>query len=99
MRHPPTRALDAAGLLVRLALAAVWLVSGALKVADPAQTRIAVAAYQVVPGALVGPVATVLPLVELVLGPLLVLGASTRPTQTTSISSAGTSPTVAGAGW
>ena len=34
---------------VLLGLAAVWLVSGALKLADPGQTLIAVKAYQVLP--------------------------------------------------
>lgn len=64
--------------MVRLGLAAVFLVSGALKVIDPAQTRIAVSAYELLPTGLVGPVGTGLPLVELALGTLLVLGASTR---------------------
>jgi uncharacterized membrane protein YphA (DoxX/SURF4 family) len=59
-------------------LATVFLVSGALKVVDPAQTRIAVRAYELLPPDLVGPVATVLPLVELALGTLLVAGAFTR---------------------
>jgi uncharacterized membrane protein YphA (DoxX/SURF4 family) len=66
------------GVVVRLGLAAVFLVSGALKVVDPAQTRVAVLAYDVLPPGLVGPVATVLPLGELVLGTLLVAGAFTR---------------------
>ena len=64
--------------MVRLGLAAVFLVSGALKVSDPAQTRVAVSAYELLPTGLVGSVATGLPLVELALGTLLVLGASTR---------------------
>jgi uncharacterized membrane protein YphA (DoxX/SURF4 family) len=66
------------GTVVRLGLAAVFLVSGALKVVDPAQTRIAVHAYELLPSDLVGPVATVLPLVELALGTLLLAGAFTR---------------------
>lgn len=66
------------GVLARLGLAAVWLVSGTLKVVDPAQTRIAVRAYEVLPPNLVGPVAAALPLVELVLGTLLLIGAFTR---------------------
>lgn len=56
----------------------MFLVSGALKIVDPAQTRIAVRAYQLLPPELVGPVATGLPLLELVLGTLLVAGAFTR---------------------
>lgn len=63
---------------MRLGLAAVFLVSGALKVVDPAQTRIAVRAYELLPPDVVGPVATALPLLELVLGTLLLVGAFTR---------------------
>ncbi|MGH3832616.1 MAG: DoxX family protein [Pseudonocardiaceae bacterium] len=64
--------------VARLGLAAVFLVSGALKAVDPAQTRVAVSAYQLLPPDLVGPVATVLPLVELALGTVLLAGAFTR---------------------
>jgi uncharacterized membrane protein YphA (DoxX/SURF4 family) len=64
--------------VVRLGLAAVFLVSGALKVIDPAQTRVAVGAYELLPAGLVGPVATGLPLVELAVGTLLALGVATR---------------------
>jgi uncharacterized membrane protein YphA (DoxX/SURF4 family) len=71
-------ASDALGTVVRLGLAAVFLASGALKVVDPAQTRIAVRAYELLPPDLVGSVATALPLVELVLGTLLLVGAFTR---------------------
>lgn len=70
--------LDGLGTVVRLGLAAVFLVSGALKVIDPAQTRVAVRAYELLPPVLVGPVATALPLVELAVGTLLVLGVLTR---------------------
>lgn len=65
-------------MLVRLGLAAVFLVSGTIKVMDPAQTRVAVGAYELLPADLVGPVATGLPLLEIALGALLVLGATTR---------------------
>lgn len=70
--------VDGLGTAARLGLAAVFLVSGILKVIDPAQTRVAVRAYEVLPAELVGPVATGLPLVELVLGTLLLVGAFTR---------------------
>jgi uncharacterized membrane protein YphA (DoxX/SURF4 family) len=59
-------------------LAAVFLVSGVLKAIDPGQTRIAVRAYELLPSSLLGPVATGLPLVELALGTLLLVGAFTR---------------------
>jgi uncharacterized membrane protein YphA (DoxX/SURF4 family) len=64
--------------MVRLGLATLFLVSGAIKVIDPAQTRIAVRAYELLPPDLVGPVATALPLIELAVGTLLVLGVATR---------------------
>ncbi len=70
--------VDGLGTVLRLGLAAVFLVSGVLKVIDPAQTRVAVRAYELLPPDLVGPVATALPLVELALGALLVLGVTTR---------------------
>ncbi|MGB9279059.1 MAG: MauE/DoxX family redox-associated membrane protein [Pseudonocardiaceae bacterium] len=70
--------LDGLGTVVRLGLAAVFLVSGAIKVVDPAQTRTAVRAYELLPPDLIGPVATALPLVELVVGTLLLVGAFTR---------------------
>ena len=74
-----SRALvDGVGTVVRLGLAAVFLVSGAVKVIDPAQTRVAVTAYELLPQDLIGPVATGLPLLELALGTLLVAGAFTR---------------------
>jgi uncharacterized membrane protein YphA (DoxX/SURF4 family) len=71
-------AVERLSTVARLGLAAVFLVSGALKTVDPAQTRIAVRAYELLPPDLVGPVATALPLVELVLGTLLLVGAFTR---------------------
>jgi len=76
--HLSRSVVDGLGTVVRLGLAAVFLVSGALKVVDPAQTRIAVRAYELLPPDLVGPVASALPLVELVLGTLLLVGAFPR---------------------
>lgn len=70
--------LDVAGTVVRLGLAAVWFASGAIKAADADQTWAAVHAYQVLPDALVDPVATLLPWFELALGLLLLLGVGTR---------------------
>ncbi|EHK88070.1 DoxX family protein [Saccharomonospora azurea] len=74
------RLLRGIGLLARLGLAAVWLISGAIKVADPGQTYLAVQAYDVLPEPLVGVVATAMPLAELVFGALLLFGAATRLT-------------------
>ncbi|WP_019819073.1 MauE/DoxX family redox-associated membrane protein [Saccharomonospora saliphila] len=78
------RLLDVVGLLARLGLAAVWLVSGGAKLADPGQAYLAVQAYELLPGSLVGVVATGLPLVEVVLGLLLLLGAGIRVTAVVS---------------
>jgi uncharacterized membrane protein YphA (DoxX/SURF4 family) len=72
------RILDVIGTLARLGLAAVWLVSGAIKAADPDQTYIAVRAYDVLPTDVVSVVATVLPWLELALGVLLLVGLGTR---------------------
>ncbi len=72
------RLLDVVGTLARFGLAAVWLVSGLLKAADPDQTYVAVRAYDVLPDAGVEVVAALLPWVELALGVLLLLGIGTR---------------------
>jgi uncharacterized membrane protein YphA (DoxX/SURF4 family) len=66
------------GTLARLGLAAVWLVSGSIKAADPDQTWVAVRAYDVLPSSGVTVVAAVLPWFELALGVLLLLGVRTR---------------------
>lgn len=78
MQRPPAIALDVIGTLVRLRLAAVWLVAGTIKVLDPGETRVTVDAYEVLPDGLVSPVARGLPLDEVALGTLLVAGAFTR---------------------
>lgn len=72
------------GTAVRFALAAVWLVSGGMKLGDPIQAAVAVDAYQVLPGALVTVVAAVLPMLELALGGLLLAGVGTRLTAVVS---------------
>ncbi|HET9257762.1 MAG TPA: MauE/DoxX family redox-associated membrane protein [Pseudonocardiaceae bacterium] len=72
------RTLDVVGTVVRLGLAAVWLVSGSIKAADPAQTYLAVQAYRALPAGLVSPVAMVLPFAEIGLGLVLLAGVGTR---------------------
>lgn len=74
----PSRLLDVIGTLVRLGLAAVWLISGAIKAADPNQTYAAVLAYKVLPVGLVSPVATILPFLEIAFGLLLLVGIGQR---------------------
>lgn len=70
--------LDGIGTLARLGLAAVWITSGLLKAVDPAQTYVAVRAYDVLPREAVGVVAGVLPWFELALGLLLLVGLGAR---------------------
>ncbi|TCK26388.1 methylamine utilization protein MauE [Pseudonocardia endophytica] len=70
--------LDPVGTLVRLVLAAIWLVSGTLKLFDRFGTVVAVGAYDVMPDRVVPVVASVLPLLEIALGVLLLVGAGTR---------------------
>ena len=67
-------------LLARLGLAAVWLISGWIKASDPAQTIVAVRAYDLLPEDLVRPVANTLPFIEIALGLLLLIGLGVRVT-------------------
>ena len=66
------------GLVARLVVGTVWIWAGAAKVLDPAQSVIAVRAYQLLPGSLAQPVGQLLPVVEVVVGAMLVLGLLTR---------------------
>lgn len=66
------------GLLARLVTGAVWIVAGAVKLPDPAQSVDAVRAYQLLPGSLVQPVGQLLPVIEIVVGATLVLGLLAR---------------------
>lgn len=68
------------GTVVRLGLAAVWLIAGASKIGDLAGSGRAVAAYRVMPYEVAKVVGAMLPLVELALGVLLLLGVATRLT-------------------
>ncbi|MFC0625187.1 MauE/DoxX family redox-associated membrane protein [Kribbella deserti] len=64
--------------LARLVLGAVMLVAGALKIGDPEQSRLAVAAYELLPKALEQPIGWGLPFVEVAIGLLLIVGYGTR---------------------
>jgi uncharacterized membrane protein YphA (DoxX/SURF4 family) len=66
------------GLLVRLVTGGVWIYAGALKLPDPAESVAAVRAYQLLPSSLVSPVGQLLPVLEVVVGVMLVLGLLTR---------------------
>ncbi|OLF14839.1 MauE/DoxX family redox-associated membrane protein [Actinophytocola xanthii] len=78
MGRPGGRVLDGIGVLVRLGLAGVWLVSGGIKVADLNQAYVAVQAYDLLPAGLVSVVAAAVPFLELALGVLLLVGLGTR---------------------
>jgi uncharacterized membrane protein YphA (DoxX/SURF4 family) len=69
---------DLVGLLARLVLGGVILVAGALKVASPAVSARAVQAYQLLPFDVAAYVGYALPIVEVIVGLLLVLGLFTR---------------------
>lgn len=66
------------GLLVRLALAGVWLIAGWLKFDDVAGTVRAVRAYQLLPESVVPTFGHLLPVVEIVVGVLILVGLLTR---------------------
>ena len=62
----------------RAVLGGVWLVAGGLKLPDPAAAERAVRAYQLLPESLVAPVAFGLPVLEIAVGLLLLLGVFVR---------------------
>lgn len=70
---------DWIGLLARLVTGGVWLVAGALKLPDPSESVRAVRAYDLLPEAVVPGVGYLLPVLEVAIGVLLVLGLLTRP--------------------
>lgn len=67
------------GLAARVGLGTVMLVAGAVKLPDPAGSVHAVRAYQALPEMLVSPVGYLLPLVEVAVGALLIVGLFTKP--------------------
>jgi uncharacterized membrane protein YphA (DoxX/SURF4 family) len=67
------------GLAVRMAAAAIWLVSGVAKVVDLSSFEAQVQAYKLLPGGLEAPFAFALPLVEIALGLYLLVGLLVRP--------------------
>lgn len=66
------------GLIARLVVGGVWIVAGALKLADPYESVRAVRAYQLLPEAVVPTVGHLLPVLEIVVGLMLILGLLTR---------------------
>jgi uncharacterized membrane protein YphA (DoxX/SURF4 family) len=67
------------GLAARLLVGGVWVVAGALKVSDLNQSVYAVQAYQLLPSSLAEIVGVLLPLIEVGIGLLLILGLATVP--------------------
>ena len=72
------RRADFIGLLARLILGVVLIVAGALKVTSPAVSAMAVQAFQLLPFDFAGYVGYALPVVEILVGLLLVIGLFTR---------------------
>ena len=70
---------DWIGLLARVVTGGVWVVAGALKLPDPAASVRAVRAYDLLPESVVPTVGHLLPVVEVVVGLMLVVGLLTRP--------------------
>lgn len=70
---------DWVGLLARLVVGGVWIVAGALKLPDPAASVRAVRAYDLLPESVVPTVGHVLPVLEVAIGLMLVVGLLTRP--------------------
>ena len=70
--------VNAAVLLLRILVGGLLLAAGALKVGDPSSLAASIAAFRLLPAAIVGPLALALPYLELLLGAYLVLGLFTR---------------------
>jgi uncharacterized membrane protein YphA (DoxX/SURF4 family) len=69
---------DIIGLLARLVLGVVLLWAGAAKVTSPASSALAVRAYKILPYDFAGYVGFALPVLEILIGLLLVVGLFTR---------------------
>lgn len=67
-----------AGLVARLTVGGVWVVAGALKLPDPAESVRAVRAYRLLPESVVPVVGYGLPVLEVAIGLMLVLGVAVR---------------------
>ena len=66
------------GLVARLTLGGVLFAAGFLKVGVPDQSQMAVRAYEMLPISIANLLGLILPIVEVVIGALLILGALTR---------------------
>lgn len=64
--------------VARLVLGGVLIAAGALKIGNPSDSVVAVKAYQLLPESIAVPVGYALPILEIVIGVLLVVGLLTR---------------------
>ena len=67
-----------AGLAARLVVGGVWIYAGAIKLPDPDESVAAVRAYELLPGDTAVTVGQLLPVLEVVVGAMLVLGVLVR---------------------
>jgi uncharacterized membrane protein YphA (DoxX/SURF4 family) len=70
--------VNAAVLLLRLLLGGPLVAAGALKAGDPSSLAANIAAFRLLPAAIIGPLALALPYLELMLGGYLIVGLFTR---------------------
>lgn len=73
-----TSTLDIVGLVARLVLGGIFVVAGLLKVGTLEGSAAAVRAYQVLPFEFAGYLGYALPIIEIMIGVLLILGLFTR---------------------
>jgi uncharacterized membrane protein YphA (DoxX/SURF4 family) len=85
VRQPSNRVLAWVGSIARLVVGGVWIAAGALKLPDPAASVRAVRAYQLLPESTVTVVGYGLPVLEVCLGLLLVIGLGTRAVASLSV--------------
>jgi len=77
---PAQRAVAWLGLAVRLGAAAIWILAGAAKIPQIHAFQVTVQRYGILPSALIGPFAYVLPFLEVALGLYLAAGLFVRGT-------------------
>lgn len=70
--------MNAAVLVLRVLVGGTLVAAGLLKIGHPASLAASIAAFRLLPAAIVGPLALALPYVELLLGVYLILGLFTR---------------------
>lgn len=72
------RLVNAAVLLLRLVLGGMFIVAGASKIGHAGEFAQQIAAFRLLPEAIIAPIAIVLPFLELLLGGYLIVGLFTR---------------------